>query len=321
MVKISIIITEKNCKKYLKICLDSVLNQTYKNYEVIIVDDASEEKLENINDFAENIKYIYLEEGMGPGGARNIGLQQATGEYICFLDSDDWWDLSYLEQAVQILSVNKADIGMMGLVRNYDTQSIKPVYKCFYDRVYNMTGEIAFKIMTYQYDMGVKIIPAATNKFYKKSFLEKNKLIFLEKIYFEDLPFNFRAVRLAKMVTCIPNSFYHHYRRNGSIVQSFSEKNLNDLVTVFKQIRNDLKVENVYELYMLNYYKLLEHFYNLIIRQIFQFIYEDSKQKELINLSLKKLKSLIVVDEFLNYMSAEDLRKHIQPNCNDTTIY
>ncbi len=321
--KYSIIITEQNCEKYLIKCLDSIANQTYRDFEVIVIDDASKNRkdylIKKYNQLC--IRYIYLEESKGCGGARNIGMQNITGDYVCFVDSDDWWDLHYLEIADIALRKTDADIGMMGLLREYDVKMPEPIYKCKYDREYLLSGEIAFKIMTYQYDMGIKIIPAATNKLYKRTFLQKNQISFLDNISFEDLPYNFRAMRIAEKVVAIPDALYHHYRRMGSIVQSFREKNIDDIVTGFTLIRNDMVRDGVYEQYRNNYYCFFEHFYNLIVRQIFEFVPDEKNKKDLLSLSLHKMKEILIPDEFMEYMSAEILRRHIQPSITDTTIY
>lgn len=321
--KYSIIITEQNSEQYLYKCLDSVASQTYSDFEVIIIDDASDKRKDYIIDkYANiNIRYLYLEESRGPGGARNVGLKYADGDYICFLDSDDWWDLDYLENADAILTKTGADIGMTGLRREYDYAVGEPVFKCRYEKQYMLSGEIAFKVMTYEYNMGIKIIPAATNKLYKKSFLNNNDISFIDNILFEDLPFNFEAMRKAEKVVAIPNTLYHHYKRQGSIVQSFKTRNIDDLVFGFTQIRLDLYKENAYEKYMFNYYNLLNHFYNLIVRQIFEFVFDETQRKNLLQMSLNKIKELINAEEYIQYISAEELRKHIQPDITDTTIY
>ena len=320
--KFSVIITEQNCEQYLYKCIDSVANQTYRDFEVIIVDDASLKRKYDLEDHYHRIpiKYIYLETSRGPGGARNVGLQYANGDYICFLDSDDWWDLHYLELTNEYLSKTDADIAMVSLLREYDIPTSQPVYKCEYDRSFILTGEMAFKIMTYQYEMGIKVIPAATNKIYKRCFLLANNLKFTDNMLFEDLPYNFKAMRVAKKVIAVPNAVYHHYKRQGSIVQSFRQKNLDDMILAFQQIRQELKKDGVYEQYRNNYYHFFEHFYNLIVRQIFEFVPEEKRKKELLQISLHKLKDIIIPEEFIDYMSAEELRRHIQPHIIDTRI-
>lgn len=107
MYKYSVIIIIKNTKKYLKKCLDSVVNQTFRNFEVIVVDDCSNESSQDIVDQYKlgtiPIQYIYLKKSCGPGGARNQGLKIAKGDYILFIDSDDWIDIDCLQKSTPIL--------------------------------------------------------------------------------------------------------------------------------------------------------------------------------------------------------------------------
>lgn len=108
MKKVSVIIPVHNSSKYLKKCLDSVINQTYRNIEIIVVDDKSTdnsiELIENIND--ERIKIIKLKENVGVACARNKGIQEANGDFICFLDSDDYWNLDKIEKQVSFILEN-----------------------------------------------------------------------------------------------------------------------------------------------------------------------------------------------------------------------
>ena len=111
--KISIIIPVYNAEKYLVECLDSVVNQTYSNYQVIMINDGSKDGSESIcRKYAEKDDRFILFSGPnhGSSGARNIGLQHVEGDYIAFLDSDDWYDTDYLEYLLNGLKKNNADI-------------------------------------------------------------------------------------------------------------------------------------------------------------------------------------------------------------------
>lgn len=108
MKKVSVIIPMHNSSKHIEECVSSVLQQTYKNIEVIIVDDASEDNsLELLKNFKDNrIKIIELKQNVGAALARNKGIENATGELICFLDSDDYWFLDKLEKQVSFIEDN-----------------------------------------------------------------------------------------------------------------------------------------------------------------------------------------------------------------------
>lgn len=301
------------------------MNQTLSDIEIIIVDDASTDDTPKIaSQLAlrhKNINFLPLSASLGPGGARNKALQQATGEYISFIDSDDWIDLNYLELMYKKAQEVNADIATCSLMREYDYNTTNPIYKCKYDQTYVLSGEIAFRIMTNEYNYGIKFLPSALNKIYRKTFLTDNSLTFPEHIFFEDQPFSYSCTLAANKVVCVPHVVYHHYKRLGSIVQSFSKKNIDDMMTAYQMIRNYLKINNVYEKFRFNYYSSLEHFYNLIVRQIFEFISDENTKKDYLKYSFNQLKNVIDVEEYIDFLSAEELRKHIQPNITDTTIY
>ena len=108
MKKITIITPMHNSSKHILECIESVLNQTYQNTEIIVVDDAStDNSLELVKSVKDNrIKIIELKENVGAGVARNKGIEASTGEYICFLDSDDYWVMDKLERQVNFMEKN-----------------------------------------------------------------------------------------------------------------------------------------------------------------------------------------------------------------------
>ena len=121
--KISIIIPTFNCGDFIYRTIESVFAQTYKNYEIIIVDDGStdstKDKIDLISKKGIPINYIY-QANAGPAAARNTGIRNAAGEYITFLDADDFWIPEKLELQVDVLE-RESDIGLVyGDVKNYD---------------------------------------------------------------------------------------------------------------------------------------------------------------------------------------------------------
>lgn len=323
---LSVIIPVYNTGKYLPQCIDSLISQTLFNLEIIIIDDCSDEDVERIiypyqinNEIA--IIFQRLKAHLGPGGARNTGINLAKGRYIAFCDSDDWVDVDYYEECVKHMEIHGADIGMCSLVRSYDAPIPEPLFKCKYDKLITLTGDVALKVLTKQYDLGINIIPSSVNKIYRKEFLEYQALRFLENTLFEDLLFSFVATLNAKKVICIPLVRYHHYKRSNSIVQSISQKHIDDFCKVFSHLRTYLKDYEKYERYRFNYYKFCEQFYNLIIREIFEFTFEEQTRKDLMAYSFQGIKKIVDFEEYMEYTTAEQLRQHIQPHIKDTKIY
>lgn len=321
---ISVIVPVRNTKEYLPICLDTMRSQTISSLEVLIIDDCSDQNIRKIVEpylSDSRFRYYRLEQCLGPGGARNAGLDAASGKYIGFCDSDDWVDLNFYETAVKFMDRSGADIGMCTLMRETDGSAGDHIYKCKYDQAINLSPDIAIKIMTYQYDAGIKVIPPCTNKIYRKAFLDRFHVRFQNHMYFQDVLFAFQTFLQAGKIICIPNVRYHHFRRPDSIIQSFSSKHIDDFAQLFSLISAFLKEKGLYEQYQHNYYKLCEHFYNIIVREIFQFVQTENEKKQYLRASFVAFKQVVNLDEYLEYTTAEKLRQHIQPHILDTTLY
>lgn len=321
---ISIIVPVHRFENYLYKCLDCLLAQTEQNIEVIIVDDCSDNDIGlAIKHYLEEprCRYVRLNERLGPGGARNKGMDLANGEYIGFCDSDDWVDLNYYRQASEFLSATQADIAMCGQIREYDTPTKQPLYKCKYDEFMELNGEMAFQIMTYNYQVDIKVIPPCTNKVYRRSFLKNCGVRFQEKVFFQDTIFSIETILKAGKIICVPAVLYHHYRRRNSIIQSFDEKHIQDFENFGTSIRNYLVKEGLYEKYKRNYYNIVTHFYGIIVREIFEFIGNDDQRKKAMVDTFSALKSVIRYEEYIDYLTAEQLRRHLLPQMDDTTLY
>lgn len=321
---ISIIIPINRFGTYFYKCLDCIFAQTEQNIEVIIVDDNSNDDIKtSIAPYLDDHRchYVRLNESMGPGGARNKGIDLAHGEYVGFCDSDYWVDLDYYRKVCELLSVTQADISMSGQIREYDTPSKQPIYKCKYDKLVELDGEMAFQIMTYNYLVDIKVIPPCTNKVYRRSFLQSCGVRFQEKVFFQDTIFSVETMLKARKVICVPDVLYHHYRRPNSIIQSFDEKHIQDFENFGISIRRYLTNEGLYEKYKRNYYNIITHFYGIIIREIFQFILDDHLRKEAMKKTFSALRSVIRYEEYIDYLTAEQLRRHLFPEMEDTTLY
>ena len=176
MEKISVIIPVYNTYPYLRQCLESIINQTYKNLEIIIVNDASpyiedDEICKEYASIDERIIYIKHEVNKGLGGARNTGIKAATGKYIAFIDSDDFLtDLTAYEESMNILNNNK-DINMVFFSFSFYENNILKEYL----------------IETINYNQKIKLnenrmiieVPAVWFKIYKREDIINNNIFFL----------------------------------------------------------------------------------------------------------------------------------------------
>ena len=235
---VSVVIPVYNVEKYLRQCLDSVLNQTYTNYEVIMVDDGSTDLSGMICDeYAEKdsrFRVIHKENG-GLSVARNIGYDASHGEYVYYIDSDDWIESKTLEQLVQKASDTNADFVF------FDGKSFEDS-----DKGYNVKQGY---IRKRQYDIGSGIAvfdelqkskdfkSAIPTYLWKKSFLEKNKMSFYPGILYEDMIYSFEVYCKAKTVAHCYKPFYQRRLRAGSIVMSKpSKRNFQSACIVFDEV-------------------------------------------------------------------------------------
>ena len=319
---LSVIIPVYNTEAYLERCLDSIIHQSLNSMELLIINDCSEGNADVIVEKYmkdTRVHYFKFEKNKGLSAARNFGLEKAKGEYVIFCDSDDWVDIFLYENMCQSLERTKADIAICGTKKEFPSGE-ETVVKAHFEKEIILNDDTAFKIMTYQYSFGVTITPSATNKMVRKSLLEKHSIRFLENTYYEDLLYSFQVMLFSNNVVCVPDYYYHYFRRDNSIIISISKHHIKSFYLIFSEIKKILIDNDLFDIYKFNYYKFGERFYNLIIRQIFEFEEDETKKKELMEYSTTFIKKLITLSEFIEYSSAEKLRKHIQPYITDTKI-
>ena len=218
--KISVIVPVFNCSEYLSPCLDSIIKQTYKNLEIILVDDGSNDKSGEICDeYAEKdsrIRVIHKENG-GVSSARNAGLDIASGDYIAFVDGDDILEEDFYEFLLKNLIEFNADISRCGIVRiTGDIREPWSIYK--EPTVRNNTEGIC--------DVGEAngILPVSPcNKIYKRSIVENLRFDTSFK-YAEDTLYNYYAAKNARRTVCFDLTKYHYISNPDSAShRNFSE--------------------------------------------------------------------------------------------------
>lgn len=224
---ISIVIPVFNTGEYLRDTLRSVFEQSYKNIEVIVVDDCSKDNsCEIVDEFCkiyENCKLIKLETNGGQSKARNIGINHSTGDFIYFMDSDDILPNDSI--AVLIAAIEDDVDYIVGDVVTLGIENSK-IYSlaCSSPQTFNGNKQVV-KIYSYG---AWNVAPWA--KLYRKSFLHANKIKFKEGIILEDELWSMTCAYHANKVKVIPDIVYEYYIRNNSTMnQVFSEKHLNGL--------------------------------------------------------------------------------------------
>ncbi len=238
MPKFSIIVPVYNVEKYIGKCLESIKNQTYKDYEVIVVNDGSTDKSMEIakeyNVKVINTKHVSVSE------ARNIGVKHATGEYLMFLDSDDFWDNKLLEEITKSLK-NTPDLVRFqvrtvtddGVVTNYNEEEFQ-----------DMTGEKAFeRIVTYHF---VECVWAYA---IKREYYIKEKFQFKKGMVHEDFGLTPLIIIKAKKVNSIKYIGYNYFRRKGSIMNTpdyeWTKTKVKDFYCHYLFLINEIEQTNI----------------------------------------------------------------------------
>ncbi|MBM7651854.1 glycosyltransferase family 2 protein [Neobacillus cucumis] len=239
--KVSIIIPVFNCEKYLSGCIDSVLEQTYSDIEVLIINDGSTDNSEKIINKYLNvnnkIKYFY-QENSGPSEARNLGLYKASGDYIVFIDSDDTIEKDYIKSLCdKIINTNSdlacsgyTDLSRYGIVlhSDFDFGDIITVHQ-FIEMVCNGTGGVLW------------------GKIFKREIIHKYNLKMDKNIFMsEDLIFVLQYVIQCKKFASIKSHLYNYNRLNNSSISSnISIKYLQNHIKVCEKIEEILKTANL----------------------------------------------------------------------------
>ena len=254
--KISIIIPVYNVEKYLEDCLISVLNQTLENIEIICVNDGStDHSLDILKDFAKKDSRIkvYSFNNKGLGSARNRGIKRAHGEYIAFLDSDDWLELDFCEKIYESANKNKVDLVLFNAVEEYDDHKKNRIYfqegriSNPEDFVFDFKWDSNFVLNTYL---------IACSKLYKTKFLKENNIEFTHTL-FEDIPFHAKTFLNAKKISYNPTIFYHYRKENeDSIMNRQKNDDCYCIIDVMNEVEKTIRGINVYKRFEANFLKL-----------------------------------------------------------------
>ena len=251
MVKVSVIIPVYNVENYLEECLDSIINQTLKDIEIICINDGStDSSLEILNDYASKDSRIKVltQENCGVSVSRNHGIKLAIGEYIYFMDSDDILELTALEELYNISKNNtECDIVIFKLINFYDGTTEK-----FTSKYYEMKFLRKFKNKFFNYkDLGAKIFDVSVSppgKFFKKDLI--HDLTFPEGLIFEDNVFFTEAFLKSHKIYFYDKHLYNRRLRKNSLTQSPTIK-FADSIIIINKIIELTKEFGVYDLYKL----------------------------------------------------------------------
>ena len=231
---ISVVVPVYNVHSFLDNCVKSILNQTYKNIEIILVDDGSTDDSGLICDsyakIDNRVKVIHKTNG-GLSDARNVGIKNANGMYITFVDSDDYLDENYVKVLYILITENNSDIACSRMKKT-DSLNDKIINKNEKINIYNSID--AIKEILYQRN----IDNSAPSKLFKKDLFEN--ILFPVGYAFEDLDTMYKLFLQANKIVSTTNNYYLYYQRQGSILHTVKDKTINDLLTIIDNMNKNL---------------------------------------------------------------------------------
>lgn len=243
MPKISFIVIGYNIQNYIERCIKSILNQTINDIEIIFVDDGSTDKtVDVVKETIQNDDRVHIicQENQGANAARKTGFNHSTGEYIMFVDGDDWLALNAGEELYKIINKDNYDIVCYNYIRVYEEKNEKNIIKIYDNLKDNLYLELILK---------QKISHELWNKIYKREILIKAEFNNVCKTSMgEDLAANILIATMKPKVKMIDTPYYYYYQRSTSTMNNVG-KRLLEVINSMEYIEEILKKKNLYNQY------------------------------------------------------------------------
>ena len=272
--KLSIIVPVYGVEKYIDKCLNSLVKQSLKEIEIIVVNDGTKDDSQKIIDkyvkkYPDKIK-SYIKENGGQGSARNYGLKKATGEYIGYVDSDDFVEKDMYKKLYNKAKENNYDIVVCGnynVSEDYQNKNID----AFINNYNTDLENIFFGKM------------AVWNKIYKRDILIKNKLEFKEKVWYEDLAFTLKAIMNSNTFAFIDEPLYDYLIREGSTMNNSNVKRNLEILEAFNDILSYIQHNKKEEYFSKIEFLAIDHIYISAIVRVLKAEADDKVKRETIN--------------------------------------
>lgn len=275
MEKVSIIIAAYNIEEYIERCIQSCINQTYDNIEVIIVNDGSTDStLKIISKYNRNTKVIVInKKNQGLIEARKSGYKIATGKYVLFIDGDDWLDIDAIKELYKRAKDTDSDIVWYKYFFAYEDGTYK---KRNIEKKFDIIeGEEFLKRVLIE-----EVLPSIWSKFIRKDFIDSNNIEFPSNISFnEDLALSVSMGTFKPRVAFLDKRLYYYFQRNSSITKTISPKLL-EISVATKFMKNRLEEKNLLDKYK-NEFEYCAYLQNLYHRNDVIFKHKNAYSKTL----------------------------------------
>ena len=268
---VSIVMPAFNAEKTIVRAIDSVLKQTYPNIELLIINDGSTDNTSEIVSKYRDSRVALINQGnKGLSGARNTGLENIKGEYVTFLDSDDWCEADFVEKLISSMTVNKAQLSVCGMIAHKNagvsySASFESTHNSFFDN-----AEFLSKLES-------GIMNSVCNKLYQTSIIHGEGLKFKKIAIVEDLDFNLRYLDCVKRVCFIPNYLYHYDNSHSVLTTKVSSDMFDNYIHIHAWLLSKVSI---------SYFPIISSFvYHqyvaLCLRYVHMFIGKKITRKEM----------------------------------------
>jgi len=289
---ISIIVPVHNSSKYLSNCIESIINQTYKNIEIITIENGStDNSLEILNKYKDKILIEVLKES-GLSQARNKGLEISKGKYIAFIDSDDTIESNFIEELYNNLKENNSDMSICNFTEIYE-ETNKTILRNYYPQETISNNQIQNNLNKFNY--------AIWNKLYKKEILEKNNIKFPIGLKYEDIPFVLEYIIKCNKISKV-NKYLYNYKIHKNSEQTTVDKRIFDIIEIMNNCLKKTNKEKLEDLYTstLTTYALK-----------MRYIKDDKLRKDFINKTYSELNINYPNWKKSNYIQTRNILKRI----------
>lgn len=303
-ISVSVIVPAYNCEEYLSRCLDSLLSQTMCLDEIIVIDDCSKDSTRQVarryEERHESIHLYSTDSNKGVGEARNLGMTRANGDYIGFVDPDDWVGPSFYNSLVEACLATGAEVSVSSIYLEYGTP-VKAMPRNVYERSYVMHGGEALRVFSRSIELDTRLSAIVNNRVYSRRFLEDEEIDFTVSRAGQDNPFSFRVFACAEKVAIVPKVRYHYFQRADSTTHHMSESYIRHYISAFRQLKEDLGAHSQLDAFRNEYYSLCEHGLWFLINQVQKISCEETR----CNLAIR------IVEEVQNQLDWRELVKRL----------
>jgi glycosyltransferase involved in cell wall biosynthesis len=298
----TIIVPIYNTEKYIRKCLESIMSQSFRDIEILCIDDNSSdhsvEIVESLQAQDLRIKLVRHQLNLGPGAARNTGIRLSTAPYVAFVDSDDYVSPLMMEKSYHYAAEGGDDIIIFGFDKVDESGTLLSTY--LPQEGYIDSEEPPSNLFSFTN-------PSVCNKLWKKSLFVENKIFFPDRQHYSDLATTPRLLFKARRVGLVREALYKYLKRLGSITNTHSAKHILDYIRTFDLLKEFLINEGVFEVYKKQFESAVRAHILYHAMQVHEGTIGHAQERQYLKHLLLLRDSYLKFDDEVRVLSADEL--------------